>query len=191
MKFAKIISNMVNEGRYSQSPIVGSIFHDSSTGAKYYIEKISGDKVTARTFTVTGPHSIILDKHDVDFSTSTLEMRGALDVISFEKGVYSNVMTQKEYDDSIKAEKKRLKAIADDEKRETRRQAAKDKPISKSKYNKILKDMMSDAENDGTAEHTFDLANSLAHNPDVSKYAKYHYGHNWQQNVQWDLESFL
>ena len=79
------------ESKYSQTPLVGTIFHHD--GEKYYIEKIVADTVTAKTFKIVDPDSIILDKSDTEFSTSTLEMRGSLDVISFERYAYPNIMT--------------------------------------------------------------------------------------------------
>tara|TARA_Y100000389_G_scaffold110571_1_gene107675 strand:+ start:353 stop:634 length:282 start_codon:yes stop_codon:yes gene_type:complete len=81
----------ISVSKYSQTPLVGTIFHHN--GDKYYIEKIIADTVTAKTFKVVDSESIILDKSDVEFSTSTLEMRGSLDVISFERVAYSNITT--------------------------------------------------------------------------------------------------
>lgn len=66
--------------------------------------------------------------------------------------------------------------------------------LTPSKYKKMLKDAMSDAEGEGQSGHTFDLAQNLFQDIDIQRYLRYINPRMDEkellQQLQWDLEEF-
>lgn len=158
------------EAKYIDSPKEGYIFNDN--GKDYFISKISGKNVTVNTFNVKDKNTIVLDKKDIKLDKDNLEMKGSMDVISFEKCPYPSVMDEKEWKDFVKNQKREAKKM------------------TKAQYNKIIKGAAEDMRGDDF-EATFDVAQNLAKDPKIRQFAKAEYGRAWMQQIQYDLEENL
>jgi len=177
------LSKLLAEGLRSQFKIIDSPEENSvfkQNGKAYYIKNISGNNVTAHTYTISKINFtdykgqiIVLDDKKHKFSLSNLDMKSALNLIDFQRVSGVKVLTEKEW--------KKFK----------RSESARNKKMSTRQYEKILKGAMEDMRSDGYENFTFDVAQNLALDPDIRRYAEEEYGRNWMQNLQWDLESFI
>jgi len=181
----KLRDILLNEIKYLDTPVKGAVFN--SNNKDWYITNVTTKNVEASTFKQQGRDTIVLSPQSKKFDLGNLEMKIALDAISLYKNEVPNVYDQKEWSEYLKLQ----------------RQAAKDakaaerlakKIMTKRQYEKELKDAVESMQDDGQyigSSEVFDIAQGMALDHKISAYAKHHYGNDWMQRLQWDLEGFL